>query len=372
MKTPVILLIDDDDTILEIYGIVLQDAGYRVITAQRGEEGLEKAHQYLPDVILCDVNMPDSDGRTLLQELRNDRDLANCQFVFMTGNPLTTSARKGMELGADDFLIKPINRKSLLQCLAARLRRSRIHWRVRDKVVDELHTRLRTVLPHELFTPLAGIVGLASVLREDWRDLEESEVANLLEEIETSGWRLERTLRNYLTVLGIVSVPDLESELTTAEQVEETVLGEMEGVAERFSRENDLRVGSIQPLALPIGQESLRIVLRELAENAFGFSDRGSPVTITLTEDGIFEVRDEGRGMEPEELRRVQTFRQFNREEMEQQGLGLGLSMVRLILQRSGGELHLESNRGKGTLARIQFPIRNEPQVSLPVNTQVC
>jgi DNA-binding response OmpR family regulator len=124
MKT--ILLIDDSLMLRMTFGKALREFGYNVLEADSGVVGLSLARQHLPDLILSDIQMPGGDGTTLLREIRHDPVLKTRQLVLMTGRPDLVTPRKGMEDGADDFLVKPVNLDDLLKCVEARLKRASI------------------------------------------------------------------------------------------------------------------------------------------------------------------------------------------------------------------------------------------------------
>src|ERR1700744_4142525 len=105
MKT--ILLLDEDETILSTFSMALRHHGYRVIEASAGDEGIELAKQHLPDLIFSDISIPGKDGQAVLQQIRQHPELGTKQVVLMTGQTHLVTLRKGMELGADDFLVKP-------------------------------------------------------------------------------------------------------------------------------------------------------------------------------------------------------------------------------------------------------------------------
>src|ERR1700728_3435902 len=165
MKT--ILLIDDDQQVRMMFGVALRKNGYRVIEADSGVTGLAMAREHLPDLILSDINMPGGDGPTLLRNIRHDPELRSKQVVLMTGRPDIVTPRKGMEEGADDFLLKPVSLETLRSCVDARFRRATISWRVEDQTLAQLSLLVPPQLPHEFFTPMAGIIGLMDLLRSD-------------------------------------------------------------------------------------------------------------------------------------------------------------------------------------------------------------
>jgi signal transduction histidine kinase len=355
MKT--ILIIDDDDAALGIYATALETAGYRVLTAAAGAAGVELARRHLPDVVLSDINMPGMDGRNVLKVLREDAEMGPKQIVLMTGNTHNITTRTAMELGADDFLAKPFTIAELLRCIEARLQRARLHWRVDAKIVTDLRATLRSTLPHEFFTPLAGMLGLVEVLRGDLGQLSPHELTELLDNIEFSGWRLHRTLKNYLLALDLESGATADAAgapVLLAEHADYAVNAGIDTAVRRHKREADL---TRQIAAGPIvgAAANLTTIVEELVENACSFSRPGTPIRVECDARGVLRVTDQGRGMTAEQIEQVGLFRQFDRKKYEQQGLGLGLVLVRKLAEKCGATVTLESQAGHGTTARVAF-----------------
>lgn len=353
MKT--VLIIDDDSAVLDAYRFALEEAGYGVVTASSGEEGLELARRKLPDLILSDIHMPGTDGRSVLRAIREDPSLCNRQVVLMTGNPTQATPRVGMELGADDFLVKPFGFEELTRCVAARLQRAKVHWRVEDRVVAELRANLHKVLPHEFFTPLAGLLGLVNILKEDFENTPKHEVREMLAEIEKCGWRLQHTLRNYLLIIEAAPSEPRSLEKVPGELVRETVENAAVSAASRLDRQADLRF-QLTPPTLLCRPSDLAIIVEELVDNACSFSPRGSEIHVRLDAAGVFAVEDRGRGMRPEQMEHIGAFRQFDRGKFEQQGLGLGLALVQRLVATGLARLTIDSAPERGTTVRIEFP----------------
>lgn len=121
MKT--ILIIEDQPDMRTNIATILSMEGYEVLTAEHGKEGLATAKEDKPDLILCDVMMPELDGYGVLEGLREDRTVAGTPFIFLTAKGEKRDVRAGMNLGADDYLTKPVAASDLLAALAARLNR---------------------------------------------------------------------------------------------------------------------------------------------------------------------------------------------------------------------------------------------------------
>ena len=138
MKT--VLIIEDELTVRESLVDLLEIEGFRAIAANNGKMGLEIALKELPDLVLCDISMPGLDGFGVLQELRENPDTGAIPFVFLTARTTKGDFRRGMELGADDYLFKPFTIDELLNAIAARLTKQ-------AALIQQLSTPTTTQLP---------------------------------------------------------------------------------------------------------------------------------------------------------------------------------------------------------------------------------
>ncbi|RXP61879.1 response regulator [Lutibacter sp. HS1-25] len=121
-----ILLIEDDKIVRENTSEILELANYDVKTAENGKKGIELAKAFLPDIIICDILMPILDGYGVLQITSKLPDLEHIPFIFLTAKTHHTDLRKGMELGADDYITKPFEESELLRAIEIRLKRAEV------------------------------------------------------------------------------------------------------------------------------------------------------------------------------------------------------------------------------------------------------
>src|SRR5688572_29197513 len=119
-----ILVIDDDARLREHYIEILKLEGYEVVEARNGREGVERARREPPDLVLCDITMPEMNGHRVLETLRGEPRTAHVPFVFLTGWSEQQDVRTGMNLGADDYLTKPVVPQDLVAAVRARLHRA--------------------------------------------------------------------------------------------------------------------------------------------------------------------------------------------------------------------------------------------------------
>lgn len=352
-----ILVIDDDEDILAAFRMALEHEGYQVVTSVSGQDGVKQARRYLPDLILCDVNMPGMDGRSVLESLRLDTQLRDRQIVLMTGDPDAVTQRRGMELGADDFLLKPFSHKELFRCIDARLKRAQVHSRVEDHILANLRAALSATLPHEVFTPLAGMLGLVEVLRGEYDQLQPQEVQQIISDIERSGQRLHRALKNFLSIVELQTSkggaePDIR--LVAQDTLQQVIQAAARKAATRHDRVRDMSI-RCDDCALAGAEADVAVIVEELVENACSFSCSGSPIEVQLSTHGVLTVTDSGRGMTPAQARHVAAFRQFDRDKHEQQGLGLGLAIVKELAHKCDARISIDSQPGNGTQITVAF-----------------
>lgn len=124
MKT--ILLIEDDTALRENTAELLELAGYSVITAPNGKIGVQKALAIIPQVIVCDIMMPEMDGYGVLQEMTRNPKTRHIPFIFLSAKTEHKEIRKGMDMGADDYITKPFEEEELISAIESRVARTKI------------------------------------------------------------------------------------------------------------------------------------------------------------------------------------------------------------------------------------------------------
>jgi len=138
MKQQRILIIEDNDDIRESTAEILELANYEVMQADNGKTGVEMANNGLPDLILCDIMMPELDGYGVLYLLNKNPQTANTPFIFLTAKAERMDMRKGMEMGADDYLVKPFDDVELLNAIETRLSKKEKQEQFYSKSIAQL------------------------------------------------------------------------------------------------------------------------------------------------------------------------------------------------------------------------------------------
>ncbi|MBL0740503.1 response regulator [Chryseolinea lacunae] len=138
-----ILLIEDNPDVRENTSEILTLAGYDVKTAPNGKVGVDLAQKEQPDLIVCDIMMPELDGYGVLHILSKKEETAGIPFIFLTAKTEKTDIRKGMNLGADDYLTKPFDDTDLLNAIEARLRKTAMQQKLYESTAEGLDTFIR-------------------------------------------------------------------------------------------------------------------------------------------------------------------------------------------------------------------------------------
>ncbi len=149
-----ILLIEDNLEVRENTSEILTLAGYDVVAAENGKLGVEAAQKHTPDLIICDIMMPELDGYGVLHILNKRPETANIPFIFLTAKTEKTDIRKGMNLGADDYLTKPFDDTDLLNAIEARLKKSELQKKLyasNSEGLEQFLSDARTILHNKDF-----------------------------------------------------------------------------------------------------------------------------------------------------------------------------------------------------------------------------
>jgi signal transduction histidine kinase len=357
-----ILVIDDDPSVRGLIVETIRFKGWDAIDAADGETGLKIAAQELPDLILCDIQMPRMDGYAVLHAIRGNKTTAAIPFIFLSGLGEKPKVRQGMESGADDYIIKPFTIQELTGAINARFEKLAAFHETAETRLKELRESITFALPHELVTPLNTILGFSSLLVET-PEISREELKEYASLMHQSAERLKELVEKFLLFAQVeLTARDSETHDTSflvPHITKETIAAAANRVAGEFQRPGDLEL-SLKPIQHRISPSHLERVVRELVQNAFKFSTPKSKVEVrSARTDGKFqvEVLDHGRGLSPEQIQRVGANIQFDRRLQEQQGSGLGLAISRRLVELYGGKLHLQSTPGEYTSARIEFPI---------------
>jgi two-component system, sensor histidine kinase and response regulator len=370
MNIPSILVIDDEPDNFDVIETLLSQQDYVLHYAASGQEAIASLNLFQPDVILLDVMMPVMDGIKACQSIKAMPQWLSVPIIMVTALTAKEDLNRCIEAGADDFISKPINAIELRARVKSMLRIKQQYDLIKtlsnlqeDSInhlqnnLDELCGNLVSTLPHEINTPLNGVFGVIDVLIDGYQDMSIEEIHEMLEMAQQSAKRLKKLTKRFLQYaqLEIMFISSSRiAEVGTTHLTEISTQHQIDSV----NRTDDL-VLDLENVEIPMSDQYFQCIIDELLENAFKFSQPGTPVKVSgQLKNGIFHlsISDRGRGMTAEQITKIGAFAQFERKHYEQQGIGLGLKIVKKIVEIHQGEFSISSVYHQGTTVHIQLP----------------
>jgi len=367
-RNSTILIIDDEPALLLGLAAKIKRQGYQVVTASDGNEGMQRAKEVLPDLILSDVMMPPPNGFELRRLMGQDPHLAPIPFVFLTARSGVEDRVTGIRDGADDYITKPFVTEELFARIEAVLRRvnmeqARGRAEARQDAQRDMEKLKREILQnfhHELRTPLSNIImPLELVVNNKFEDPEEQ--LRFVRTALSSVDRLESLVTDFILLTNI-DHGDL-NRIRQRIDINDHVLYPIQKRVERYKAKELNFVHEIKGQGeIMAPRREFTHVLIHLLDNAFKFSpDHGNvKLTLEIDTDGgaLVTVENEGAGI-PEDLREkvFERYYQISQgDSREHDGLGLGLSIARAVFSSLGGDVTiLDSSSG----CRVQAELPN-------------
>ena len=362
-----ILVVDDEPAIRMGLAATIGRHGYSVVTAVNGNDGILKARQSLPDLIISDVMMPTVNGFEMKKQMSADPMLASIPFIFLTARTATEDRVAGIRDGADDYVTKPFVTEELLARIEAVLRRVKTEQargreqakQAAQKEMDKLRREILQNFRHELRTPLGNVVmSLEMAVNNKYENPQEQ--AEFIRIALSSVDRLDSL------VADIILLSDLDqNDLNSIRQVIDVEHHILTPVQKRLNRYPIKRINFAYDikLASPIKapRREFAQAIAHLADNAFKFSPEHGKVNLIVRsgENGgaLITIQDEGKGI-PVELREkvFERFYQISQGDgREFQGLGVGLTIARAVFSNLGGDVKI-SDSEKGCCVVVSLP----------------
>lgn len=350
-----VLVVEDTAVLREEIVDILNMEGYQTIEAENGLEGLNMVKTGKPDIIVSDILMPKLNGFQMLKELQKDSLIDNIPFIFLSAKSDRIDIREGMNLGAEDYLVKPLSPNELIVTIKNKLNKQD---RINQKCC-ELRKNISQSIPHELRTPLNGILGLSSLLK-DPKDYNYDEITKMASYIYESGERLHNLIENFI-LYSSLTVQESNSEKKDLQQspiyTKDIIESKIKEIGEKEDRLSNITI-DLTEFKLKINKKDLSKIIEELVSNAIKFSVPGDRIKVSsriIMQNFIISVRNEGIGISQENITKINGFMQFDRQQREQQGIGLGLSIVKLLTSLYNGDFKIDSNPGEYFKIELSF-----------------
>jgi signal transduction histidine kinase len=370
-----LLVVDDIAKNLQVVGTVLLNQGYEVMPAASGAAALKCVRTRLPDLILLDLMMPEMDGLEVCRRLKADPLTQPIPVIFLTASNEMEHLVKGFEVGAVDYVTKPFNPPELLARVNTHLELKH----ARDTIVrygqelsrlNEEKNEFMGIAAHDLRNPLGAISGYAEIILEEGGTLLDSspealarsakEVNDCASRINDTSKRMAEMVQNLLDANRIergemqLNLAPLDLSQTVAAVLENQ---RPRAVAKQQTLQWQDEAGPVSALA---DATALTQVIENLVSNAVKYSPIGKSIHVRLLKsaEGMrCEVQDEGPGLSAEDQKKL--FGKFARLSATPTGgehsTGLGLSIVKKMVEAMNGKVWCESELGKGATFIVEF-----------------
>ncbi len=366
MAAPSILVVDDQPINVQLLKRKLEREGIRISAAYTGLEALDLVRKDKPDLILLDVMMPDMDGIEVCQRLQASEDTRGIPIIFITARSTKESKLEGLNVGAVDYITKPIDLDETLARVQTQLRFVQINRQVLDLTRQLEESRKAATIgavtqgiAHNLNNLLGVVIGYLDLVKAYYDKPEQ--VRKNVQHVEDAVGRIVTIIKQLSTLVVKSRPPFIKASLQKI----------LEGGVSRFHQEYRLTApitieNPLGDLMIDTNYEIVEEVLAKVLINAWeSYENKVTdprPVLIRTsvmekTDDGKFvEIRiiDHGRGMDPDI--RDKMFEPFVSTK-NTVGVGMGLTVARHALRNLGGEVTMTDTPGRGATALLTHPI---------------
>lgn len=355
-----VLIIEDDAVARRQLAQLFRFEDFEVAEAESGDAGIAEAAAFNPDLVVCDIMMPGTDGFGVLEALRGRPETALTPFIFLTAKAGGKDVRQGMSQGADDYVTKPFDPDALIASARQRLAHRRLQLEEAQRRAADTGMLAAAALPREIEGCLAHLDTISDALAAKYDG--DGHVTEIRDSMKAEVVRL-RTLSERLRLYG--ELPSLYARRFSnpqgpppacSHQIAEEVARETAG---QWCRTADLQL-AIVPGEIPLAENSLAVLTRELVDNACKFSPPSTSIVVRAGAERAYwkmVVADCGHGMLPRQIREIGAFKQFWHGSERPSGLGIGLVLVQTLVRLHGGEFQIESEAGAGTQVSVLAPL---------------
>ena len=363
---PFILIIDDEEALRDGCSQVLEKAGYAVLTAEQGIEGIKLAREHLPDMAFIDLKMPNISGMEIIEIL--SRDIPDIVLVMITGFATIVSAVEAMQKGAYDYLPKPFN-PDQLRALAKRgleHRNLKIETKRLRVEKDLMERNFITFVSHEMRSPLVVIRQYIEALNEIAGDRFDKDVKEIIERCRKRIQNLEELVEHWLDISRIEDGTFAQQKVSLSlDSIISRSVEEMIPVCRK--RGIFLETNIPQKLPQITGDaESLVRVFTNIIGNATKYTPEGGKITVTCQHDEFYikvSIADMGTGIPPDKLPLIfDPFFRCGGKNEKHSGSGLGLTFCKKIMESHKGCIAVSSKESEGTTFVLTFPSQIDPE----------
>lgn len=376
-----VLVVDDDIELAQLHALMLKSAGMQVEILTNPLKIIDTVRKFDPELIFMDIYMPECSGLEAAMVLRQMTDYDTVPIVFLSAEHRIDKKLSAMNLGGDDFIVKPVEKNYLIQVASARIKRARTLTETRNDLQSSMLALSKTKrdaehankaksdfvanMSHELRTPLNSILGFSQLLEMNMDgNLTDQQIGNV-GTILKAGWHLLTLINEILDLSKIEAgkVPIVMNDVDI-----KTIVNESISLTQQIAEDKNITVISNLDINTPpimADATRLRQVIVNMLSNAIKYNNDNGKITIsTRINDNAVELsmRDTGIGIPEHAMQELFTpFNRLGAEKSEVEGNGLGLAISRQLIKLMHGDIGAYNNPDAGSTfwIRLQTPASN-------------
>lgn len=366
-----VLVVDDDEKSRILLRDLLETEGHLISEAADGQSALAMISKNQPDVVLLDVMMPGMDGFEVCRKIKGSPVTEAVSVILVTALTDRSDRLRGIEAGANDFLIKPIDTRDVILRVRNAVRMKHLYDQVRENYLklqeaERLRDELANLIVHDMKNPLFRVSGYLELLRDEAGRTLNEEQMSYVEEAMRSCKELVDMVKSLLDVSRLEQgqVPVNRQGCSGRNLLKNALRA-----VDPFVRDRCLTVVEPQEeFKLQCDPDMIQRVLTNILSNAARYSPKNGAITISVQQAGSFAkimITDQGPGIAKEHHSKI--FQKFGRIEQRRTGeksypTGLGLAFCKLAVEAHGGQIGVESEPGRGSTFWFTVPRRMDSE----------
>jgi two-component system, sensor histidine kinase and response regulator len=359
-----ILIVEDNQSVRENIAEILDTENYETFQAENGAIAIDFARKVQPDLVICDIMMPEIDGYEVLKIMRQTPSTSTVPIIFLTAKTTKEDVRKGMEIGADDYITKPFTIEELLKAVNIRLEKSDNQKKIFDEKVENIAHNISNPIKNKINEPLKAIISFSEMILSQHESMDKTQIIEFVSLIYNNSLTLTQLVRKTMLYYQLQTLKIDEKEFAVLKsqvtsQVKSIIEDTANKIAGNFNRSEDLSL-KVEDAVIPVPSNFFKDIVSELIENAFVYSQKKTRVKIMSDIEKnryVFSIIDEGTGMSDRQIQSIDSEVPFDLNIGKNSGMGLGLHNVKKILQLFLGEITISSKEGLGTMIKVSLPL---------------
>lgn len=358
-----ILIADDNVDNLKVLSNILESNGYKVRMAQDGEQVLQSLELSIVDIILLDIHMPRMDGYEACKRIKADMRYKEIPIIFISALTDTFNKVEAFNIGAADYLTKPIHMDELLSRIHTHLSLISLHKELIEKnkklqELEILRDNLFHMIVHDMRSPLAGLVGNLDMIEMDCVENE-----NSTKEMISSSIQACQNLNNMInSLLDVYKLEQGKMQLFISKFTMSQCIDAVIKFLGASTNKHDIDIKIENDDEISGDYELIKRVLQNLISNALKYTPLGKKIEIEVNkvDDNLrVKISDEGHGIPKKYHDKI--FEKFGQAESKhvarQASTGLGLAFCKLVIEAHGGKIDVDSKEGEGSIFWFKLPL---------------